>query len=102
MSEIRLRAIAQIGKISRELEKAKANQYMPLPTAGKKHQLKAAGISTTTANRYEQLAAPEEQLAPAVESAMENYFATTSAISQIAKITRELEKTHGERTELLL
>ena len=38
MSEISLRAIAQIGKISRELEKAKANQYMPLPTAGKKHR----------------------------------------------------------------
>jgi hypothetical protein len=79
MSEIRLRATAQIGKISRELEKAK---FVPGKGAclltgekTKEEQLKAAGISVPTANRYEQLAAPDEQLAPAVESALENYFA---------------------------
>jgi hypothetical protein len=80
MSEIRLRATAQIGKISRELEKATkvgGAGKVSLPTGGKtkEEQLAEAGISTSTANRYEQLAAPDEQLAPAVESALENYFA---------------------------
>jgi hypothetical protein len=79
MSEIRLRAIAQIGKISKELEKAEYTKGhgTVIPSSGKykAEQLADAGISTSTANRYEQLAAPDEQLAPAVESALENYFA---------------------------
>jgi hypothetical protein len=59
MSEIRLRAIAQIGKISRELEKAQAHGgKICLPSSGKPkaEQLAEAGISTSTAKRYEQLA----------------------------------------------
>jgi hypothetical protein len=68
MSEIRLRAIAQIGEISRELEKSKggANPQATLPNAGKSKeaQLASARTSTSTANRYEQLAASEEHLAP--------------------------------------
>jgi hypothetical protein len=53
---------AQIGKFSRELEKGSGRPPEILPTAGKNlskaEQLKAAGLSTTTANRYEELAAP--------------------------------------------
>ena len=85
MSQIRLRAIAQIGKISRELEKAKPKDADPkLVPAGGKHldkaeQLADAGLSTTTAHRYEELAAPNAQLAPAFDSAFENYFATAEA-----------------------
>jgi hypothetical protein len=82
MSEIRLRATAQIGKISRELEKAerKRDEHGHLIATAdhqvsKEKTLDKAGISMRTANRYEQLAAPDEQLAPAVESALENYFA---------------------------
>jgi hypothetical protein len=63
MSEIRLRAIAQIGKISRELEKNERARTDLHPTSEKQtkaQQLAEAGISTSTANRYEQLAAPEE------------------------------------------
>jgi hypothetical protein len=67
--EIRLRAIARIGQISRELEKAKFERdesgrpvSSHLPAGGKmetkEQQLAAAGISTSTANRYQQLAAP--------------------------------------------
>jgi hypothetical protein len=86
MSEIRLRAVAQIGRISRELEKAERQRgehgYL-LPTDGnqvsKADQLKAAGISTSTANRYEQLASPSAQAAPVVEAAMENYLASAAA-----------------------
>ena len=71
MSEIRLRAIAQIGKISRELEKAQTvhtkehGSEIRLASSGKSksEQLEEAGLSVRTANRYEQLAAPEEQLA---------------------------------------
>ena len=44
----------------------------------KADQLKAAGISTSTANRYEQLASPSGQAAPAVEAAMGNYLATAA------------------------
>ena len=53
-------------------------QGATLPTGGKskEEQLQEAGISTTTANRYEELAAPKEQLAPIVESVIEIYFAT--------------------------
>jgi hypothetical protein len=62
MSEIRLRAIAQIGKISKELEKAEYTKGhgTVIPSSGKykAEQLAEAGISTSTANRYEQLAAP--------------------------------------------
>jgi hypothetical protein len=53
MSTIKLRAIAQIGKISLELEKAKPNKGHghEVPTSGKfKEQVLAeAGISTSTA-----------------------------------------------------
>jgi hypothetical protein len=70
---IRLRAIAQIGKLSRELEKAQgARTELGLTNETKLKQLEAAGISKATANRYEQLASPSAQAAPAVEAAMEN------------------------------
>lgn len=61
MSEIRLRAIAQIGKISRELEKALPNKGHGILTGEKTKEQhpKAAGISVPTANRYEELAAPK-------------------------------------------
>ena len=63
MSEIRLRAIAQIGKISRELDKAKrggvgGTRIPPVGTLSKQQQL--ADAEQTAANRYEQLATPEE------------------------------------------
>jgi hypothetical protein len=61
-----LRAISQIAKLSRELEKAEAHGgKICLPSAGKAkaEQLADAGIATPTARCYEQLAAPtEEQL----------------------------------------
>jgi hypothetical protein len=59
MSTIKLRAIARIGKTSLELEKARfvaPGQKPRVPTGGKakEEQLAEAGISTSTANRYEQ------------------------------------------------
>ena len=68
MSEIRLRAIARVGKISRQMERANFGQdekggLRGRPSNGNMHmneeQLAAPGISTTTAHRYEQLAAPD-------------------------------------------
>ena len=55
-----LRACMRSGELSRELEKATANQYtVHLPSDGKKQTkeqvLADAGISTMSANRYEQL-----------------------------------------------
>jgi hypothetical protein len=55
MSDIRLRAITQIGKISRELEKTQGTRTELLPTERKKskeEQLEAAGISTSTAKSF--------------------------------------------------
>jgi hypothetical protein len=57
MSEIRLRAIAQIGKISRELEKAeqsKGGRHDTADAPTKTKQIEAAGIIVPTAHRYEQ------------------------------------------------
>jgi hypothetical protein len=80
MSEIRLRAIARIGQISKELAKAQGTRTELPSTAAKKstkaQQLSEAGLPVWEASRYEQLAAPDAQLAPAFDSAFENYFAT--------------------------
>ncbi len=53
-AEIKLRAQRRIGEISANLETAKANQSAAqIPTGGKKSdELKAAGLSTSTAHRY--------------------------------------------------
>jgi hypothetical protein len=71
MSEIRLRAITQIGKLSRELEKSEGGRPSKTPDTGgqsfskeKQQQIEEAGLKVRTANRYEQLAAPDAQCPP--------------------------------------
>ena len=72
------RAVAQIGKLSRELDKGKPG---PEPKIGltdetqpdKVDQLKTAGISKATANRYEQLGRRSER-ANALQEAMSPSF----------------------------
>ena len=66
MSEIRLRAIAQIGKISKELEKAKPNKGHGVVTTDqpKEATLAEAGLSVRAVNRYEQLAARKSSSHP--------------------------------------
>src|ERR1700732_1039990 len=64
-AEIRLRACQRIGQLSTELEKAEREGprgQFRLPTDGKSKQaqLAEAGISTSTANRYEELAGGRE------------------------------------------
>jgi hypothetical protein len=91
MSEIRLRAIAQIGKISRELEKAKpggagGGSSVTPGLQSKEEQLNAAGLSRKTANRYEELAAPSEELVPVVTAAMENYFDEQAANQEVPTV----------------
>jgi len=65
-TEIRLRAYQRIGELSRDLEKA---GFIPgkgacVPSDGKTKEqtLAEAGISTSTANRYEELAGPKSQV----------------------------------------
>src|SRR4030095_13081315 len=63
MSEIRLRAMTRIGELSRELGKAEQSKGGRHPTSGKPtktEQLLDAGISTSAAQRYEELVAPSE------------------------------------------
>lgn len=79
-AEIRLRACQKIGEISRDLEKAKYDKGhgTVVPTDGKykTEVLAEAGISTSTANRYEELAGPKEEQAEAViGAATDAYFA---------------------------
>jgi hypothetical protein len=65
MSEIRLRAIARIGQISKELQKSeqsKGGRHNTSVKPTKTEQLAAAGLNPMTANRYEELAAPNAQL----------------------------------------
>jgi len=70
-AEIRLGASIRIGELSRELEKAEAHGgKIRLPADGKSKDetLAAAGISTTTAHRYEQLTGGREAHAQSVAS----------------------------------
>jgi hypothetical protein len=69
-AEIRLRAIRKIGELSRELEKnipggADAGSTLPPMGKSKGDMLADAGISTSSAYRYEQLAGPREEQARA-------------------------------------
>jgi hypothetical protein len=61
MSEIRLRAVIRIEEVSRGLEKSRggSSPEATLPAGGesKEQQLSEAGLSTSTANRYEEVRA---------------------------------------------
>jgi len=80
-AQIKLRACQRIGEISRDLEKAEkigGPGKFKVPTDGKlkSEVLAEAGISTSTAQRYEELAGPKlEQAARVVDKATEAYFA---------------------------
>lgn len=83
--EIHLRACVRIGELSRELERAEpggAGGGSKFPAVGisKAQALADAGISTSTAHRYEELAGGrEEQAQAAGRAAMEAYFAQSRA-----------------------
>lgn len=61
-AEIKLRAQRAIGEISAALEKQKNQAALPSGGKSKSEALADAGISTSTANRYEKLAAIPEPL----------------------------------------
>jgi hypothetical protein len=70
MSEIRFRAITQIGKISRELEKnerARTDLHFTGEKQTKTQQLADTGISTSTANKYERPAPVDSSPQPVRE-----------------------------------
>ena len=83
--EIHLRACVRIGELSRELERAEpggAGGGSKFPSVGisKAQALADAGISTSTAHRYEELAGGrEEQAQAAGRAAMEAYFTRSRA-----------------------
>jgi hypothetical protein len=86
-AEIRLRACIRIGEISRDLEKAEPDKGhgagLPISGKTKADQLAQAGISTSTANRYEELTGgKEKQLQETATIAAENYFAEQTANSE--------------------
>jgi hypothetical protein len=67
-AEIRLRAIRKIGELSRELDKAQpggsgGSSKVSSSGSSKREQLREAGISKSTAHRYEESAGPREQQA---------------------------------------
>ena len=81
--EIQLRACVRIGELSRELDQAKTLRVpggatVRLPTGGKSkaEALSDAGLTTSTAHRYEALAGSRDAQAQAAgNAAMEAYFA---------------------------
>jgi hypothetical protein len=80
VSEIHLRACVRIGEISRELEKSAfvPRQGASLPSGGKTkaEALAEAGISTSAANRYEEIAGGKEARGiAAANAAAEAHFA---------------------------
>ena len=83
--EIHLRACVRIGELSRELERAEpggvgGGSKFPAVGISKAQALADAGISTSTAHRYEELAGGrEEQAQAAGRAAMEAYFAQSRA-----------------------
>ena len=85
--EIHLRACVRIGELSRDLDQAQTVRHadgarVRLPAGGKSkaEALADAGISTSTAQRYEELAGGrEEQAQAAGRAAMEAYFAQSRA-----------------------
>lgn len=85
--EIHLRACVRIGELSRDLDQAQTvrnadGATVRLPAGGKSKAaaLADAGISTSTAQRYEELAGGrEEQAQAAGRAAMEAYFTRSRA-----------------------
>jgi hypothetical protein len=83
LSEIKLRAVQRIAEISRALPKAEAHGgkiWLPDGRKSKSETLADAGISTSSANEYEQLiGGPTEQGTAAAMAATEAYFAHSRA-----------------------
>lgn len=94
LSEIKLRATVRIGEISKGLDRVEApakheGKGGRLPSTGKSTKaqiLKAAGISTSTANRWEQLA--EEGALPIIEQ----YIAEQSSIGKTVNIDTAISR----------
>lgn len=87
-AEIKLRAAIRIGEISRELEKAEPNHGhgagLPISGKTKEQALAEAGISTSTAQRYEELTGGrEEQVQKVAFKAAEHYFAGQKASQEL-------------------
>jgi hypothetical protein len=77
-TEIHLRAMQRLGELCRDLDKSKggANPKATLPNAGKSKSetLEAAGISTSTAHRCEQLTGSTKAQREDAQRAAEEYF----------------------------
>jgi hypothetical protein len=82
-SEIKLRATVRIGELVRELEPAQPTHTgVQLPSGGKlkSEAISDAGLSKSTAHRYEGLAGPrDEQAQNAGKAAAEHYYAKARA-----------------------
>lgn len=90
VAEIKLRATIRIGELSRELEKAPSGRAaqkdsLPSPGQSKAETLKAAGISTSSAQRAERLADP------AARKKVEAYIAEQAAAQKPVTITQALK-----------
>ncbi len=81
--EIKLRASVRFGELVRELETNERGRTDLRPTSETQTKEKAiadAGLSKSTAHRYQELAGPKEEQAQAAgKAAAENYFAKARA-----------------------
>lgn len=87
VKEIHLRACIRIGELSRELEVSDQARGGRRPTSGKPTKTEAlaeAGISTSTAHRYEELAGGrDEQARVAVKAGADAYLANARAEGEV-------------------
>jgi hypothetical protein len=107
-AEIRLRACQRIGEISRDLEKAQYNKghgtVVPSDGKYKAEVLAEAGISTSTAQRYEELAGPMIDLIDPKEATGDELLALADSMEaygnnciERARYIRELGKLRKKR-----
>ena len=106
-AEVKLRARRKIGEISQQLEKAQtlSTGDVRLPASGKskKTALDTAGITTSTANRCEQIAdIAEAEFEAVILAAKENHKPVTySDIERVVKKNHRKTKQQKDRNEAI-
>lgn len=100
VAEIKLRATVRIGELSSELDGAKNQHALPNGGKSKSNVLKEAGISTSAAQRAEQLAANHADVEQyiAEQAAQQKPVTIDAALKRVERIARD-RKSEQSRVE---
>jgi len=102
VSEIKLRAAMRIGELSKELETNERSRTDLHPAAGRQTKtatLKAAGVSTSAANRYEKLAEHADQVEAYIAKKVKQrkpvkFTEVMAAVERQAKDDKQRDRLH--------